>query len=211
MNHPEIERLTNRYRDLSACRASLADAFRLLSGTFERGGIVLACGNGAGSSAAEQFVTGLLRGFQRARPVTQAFADRLIADHGTAGELLASRLQGSLPAIALTGPGSLLSGIAAGIDPELIYAQQVYGYAREGDTLVAVAAGGATANLLAALRTARSLGLETLVLSGRDAGREAELADVAVLVPRITPPEIQELHQPVLNTLVTMLEQQFFS
>jgi len=211
MNHPEIDRLVNRYRDLGACRASLADAFTLLCDTFDGGGIVLACGNGAGSSAAEQFTAALLRSFQRARPVPQAFADVLIEEHGPAGEQLAGRLQGALPAVALTGPGTLLSGIATDQTPDVLYAQQVYGYGREGDTLLAAAAGGTDANLTAALRTARSLGLRTLVLAGRETDAGVELADVAVQVPRVAPLEIGELHQPVLNAFAVMLEQKYFT
>lgn len=211
MNHPEIERLVNRYRDLSACRADLAAAYSLLAETYATGGIVLACGNGADSSAAEQFVTALLRGFQRSRPVPLAFAERLIADHGKNGEDLAARLQGALPALALTGPGSLLSGIAAHVAHELIYAQQVYGYGRAGDTLLITASGVPGPDLTAALRTARSLGLRTLVLAGRDAGPALRPADVTVEVPRVTPLEVRELHQPVLNAFAVMLEQKYFT
>ncbi len=211
MSYPEIDRLVNRYRELSACRNDIERAVELLGENYRRGGLLLACGNGASSGTAEQFVTGLLKGFQRARSVPQELRSRLTADHGQSGEQLANGLQGALPALALTGPSSLLSGIAAGSEPSLVFAQQVYAYGREGDTLFVAAADGAEASLVAALRVAGTLGLTRVVLAGRETDALSSHAECVVRVPRVTSREIQELHLPVCNTLCTMLEQEFFS
>lgn len=207
MNHPEIDRLISRYRDLSVCRTDIGTAADLLSRTFRAGGLMLSLGHGASSFIAEQFVSSLL---QRPRPVPAALRSRLEADHGERGERLASGLQGGLPALALTGPGGLFSAIAAGAGTELIYAQQVYSYARSGDALVIISSGQPAPEHQAALRLAGSLGLHRIVLCGREAEGWQGLADCLVRVPRVTATEVQELHLPVCNALAVMLEQEFF-
>src|SRR5690554_2776919 len=112
MNYPEVDRLVNRYRDLTVCRNDIERAFELLEKTFSGGGMVLAAGNGASGFTAEQFVTGLLRDVERPRGVPAELTQKLEADHGVSGSELASRLHGALPAVALTSPAGLLSGIA---------------------------------------------------------------------------------------------------
>lgn len=207
MNHPEIDRLINRYRDLSVCRTDIASAADLLSTTFRAGGMVLSLGHGASSFIAEQFVSSLL---QRPRPVPAALRGRLEADHSEAGERLARGLKAGLPALALTGPGGLFSAITAGGGSELLYAQQVYSYSRSGDALVVISSSQPAPEHQAALRLAGSLGLRRIVLCGREADGWQGLADCIVRVPRVTDTEIQELHLPVCNALAVMLEQEFF-
>ena len=211
MSYPEIDRLVNRYRDLSACRHDIERSVNLLGDNYGRGGLLLACGTGASSATADQLVTGLLKGFQRTRPVPQALRKRLNDDHGQAGEALANGLQGALPALALSGPASLQSGVAASAAPELVFAQLVAAYGRAGDTLLVLAADGANASLSAALRVAGSLGLTRIVLAGREDDDFQGIAECVIRVPRVTSREIQELHLPVCNAFITILEQEFFS
>lgn len=210
MNYPEVDRLVNRYRDLTACRNDIERAYELLVGTFRAGGMVLAAGNGASGFTAEQFVTGLLRDVERPRGIPADLQQKLQSDHGSAGSELASRLHGALPAVALTAPAGLLSGVAADTGAEMIFAQQVYAYGRSGDCLFVLDSAGNTANLQAALRVAGSLGLSRIVLSGRETDQLAPHADCVIRVPRVNTTFIQELHLPICNTLNVMLEQEFF-
>ena len=211
MNYPEIDRLVSRYRDLSACRNDIERSYQLLSDNFRRGGMLLACGNGASGFTAEQLVTGLLTGYLRERPLPQQLDSKLRSSLGDAGARLADGLQGALPAMSLGSPAGLVSGIATGVGQDFVFAQQVYAYGREGDTLVLLADGDADPNALNALRLAGALGLKRIVLCGREPEGFTGHADCLVRVPRVTRREIQELHLPVCNTLVTMLEQEFFS
>lgn len=208
-DHPEIDRLINRYGDLKACRNEIKQAFQLLHDSFSQGGVLLACGTGGSAAASDHLVAELMKGFQRKRPVPAAFSEQL-GTLGTRGEILAKQLQGSLPAISLTSHGALVSAIASEQAPDLIFAQQVYGYARAGDVLLGLCTtpGESIAN---AFRVARALGSTTIALTGRDSGELRELADCVISVPRITTAEIQELHLPVSHALTVMLEQAFFN
>lgn len=211
MNYPEVDRLVNRYRDLTACRNDIERAYGLLVRTFREGGVLLAAGNGASAFTAEQFVTGLLKDVERPRGVPADLRQKLEADYGKTGQDLAASLHGALPAMALSSPAGLLSGIAADNGNDMVFAQQVYAYGRSGDTLLVLDSGGLTVNLLAALRVAGSLGLNRIVLSGREADQLAPHADCVIRVPRVNATFIQELHLPICNTLNVMLEQEFFS
>lgn len=210
MNYPEIDRLVSRYRDLTACRNDIERCSDLLMDNYRRGGMLLACGTGPSGFTAEQLVAALLTGYQRQRALPESLDRKLRDEHGQAGAELADGLQGALPAISLGSPAGLLSGIASGAGQELVYAQQVYAYGREGDTLLVIADSGAEPELLAALRVAGSLGLTRIVLAGREPEALAAQAECTVRVPRVTRREIQELHLPICNTLAIMLEQEFF-
>ena len=89
-------------------------------------------------------------------------------------------------------------------------AQQVYGYGREGDVLLAISTSGNSENLLNAAETARALGLKVIALTGKTGGALAKLADVALIVPRQETYQIQELHLPIYHALCLALEDRFF-
>jgi D-sedoheptulose 7-phosphate isomerase len=55
---------------------------------------------------------------------------------------LRKNLQGSLPAIALTCQSAILSAFANDVDPSMVYAQMVYGYAKENDLFVGLSTSG---------------------------------------------------------------------
>jgi D-sedoheptulose 7-phosphate isomerase len=208
--YPEIDRLVNRYRDLTACRNQIEEAFHLLRDSFSQGGLLLVCGNGGSAADSEHIVGELMKGFQRPRPVPPQLQQALQADWGTRGSEFGKLLQGTLPALSLTSQGALVSAIANDLAPDMIFAQQVYGYGRKGDTLLGISTSGNSANVCNAFRIARTLGLTTIGLTGRDGGELRELADCLIRVPRATTLEIQELHLPVYHTLCVMLEQAFF-
>lgn len=211
MNHPEIDRLVSRHRDLSACRPDIEQAFGLLRTACKAGGLVLACGAGGSAGIAGQFVNKLLRGVRRTRPVPREFAEALAAEGGPRGSELARRLQGGFPAFHLGAAASLLAAVTDAQGADLAYAQQLYALARSGDVLLAISSGGQSDVLDNALVVARALGVTTIGLADRDGNALRGLCDCLIRVPRATPPEVEELHLPVCHALCVMLEQEYFS
>jgi D-sedoheptulose 7-phosphate isomerase len=209
-DYPEIDRLVSRHADLKACRNEIEEAFRLLRDSFSQGGVLLVCGNGGSAADSDHIVGELMKGFQRKRAIPAGLQQALQADWGAEGSQTGQLLQGCLPAISLTSQGPLISAIANDLAPDLIFAQQVYGYGRKGDVLLGISTSGNSANVCSAFRVARTLGLTTIGLTGRDGGELRNLADCAIRVPRTTTLEIQELHLPVYHALCVMLEQAFF-
>jgi D-sedoheptulose 7-phosphate isomerase len=69
-------------------------------------------------------------------------------------------------AIALTTDTSALTSIANDYGFEQVFARQVAGLGQRGDVLLALSTSGRSANILAALRTARERGLVTIGFTG---------------------------------------------
>ena len=61
-----------------------------------------------------------------------------------------------------------------------------------------------------AAAAARAMEIPVIALTGKDGGRLAEAADVAIIVPEQETYRIQELHLPVYHALCLMLEERFF-
>ncbi len=202
--------LIRRYPELDVCQQDIRSAFETLERVYRREGKLLVCGSGGSAADSEHIVGELMKGFKLKRPVPEEVRKRL--EHHFPGEAdyLASHLQRALPAISLVSQTALLTAFANDVAVDMMFAQQVYGYGRPGDALLALSTSGNSASALNALRVARALGLATLGLSGRSGGKMKALCDVAICVPFDETLEIQERHLPVYHTICLMLEQAFF-
>ena len=127
------------------------------------------------------------------------------------GEELAKKLQGGLPAIALTNHTALSSAFANDVDGMLSYAQQVNGYGKAGDVFLGISTSGNSENVMYAAVTAKAKGLKVIGLTGKTGGKLAKLADVAIIVPEQETYKIQELHLPIYHVLCLMLEDKFYA
>ena len=205
-----LELLLTRYPELEVLREELYRAEALLREAFTSGNKLLVGGNGGSAADSEHMVGELMKSFAFRRRVTAAFEEKLLKQGGERGARLAKMLEGALPAIAITGHDALTSAFGNDTDWKFAMAQQVYGYGREGDVLLAISTSGNSENLLYAAETARALGMKLLVLSGKTGGALAKLADVALVVPRQETYQIQELHLPIYHALCLALEDYFF-
>ena len=126
-------------------------------------------------------------------------------------EELAKKLQGGLPAIALTNHTALSSAFANDVDGMLSYAQQLNGYGKAGDVFLGISTSGNSENVMYAAVTAKAKGLKVVGLTGKTGGKLAKLADVAIIVPEQETYKIQELHLPIYHALCLMLEDRFYA
>ena len=204
-----LQELIQRYPVLEPIKDDIQKAYEILAATYENGGKVMICGNGGSASDAEHIVGELMKEFRRKRPVPVAFAKRLREIDENPEELI-NNLQGALPAISLNSQTALMTAFGNDADPSLLFAQQVLGYGREGDTLIALSTSGNSANVQKAARAARGLGVKVVLISGAGGGKIAPIADVAICLPETETYKIQELTLPVYHTLCLMLEDRFF-
>jgi len=191
-----VSSLLQRYPVLKACEQELAAAFDLLEAAYRNGNKLLVCGNGGSAADSDHLVGELMKGFLKTRQIPAADA---------------SQLQGSLAAISLPSPVSLVTAIGNDIGYEMIFAQQVYGLGRAGDVVLGISTSGKSKNVINAVIVAKAFGLKSIVLTGQSGRDLAPLADVAIKVPSDDIAEIQELHLPVYHWLSTELEGTFFS
>ena len=205
-----LEELVERYPVLDVVKDDVRKAYELLEACYEQGGKLLIAGNGGSCADAEHIVGELMKGFVKRREVSDSFAECLRNADEVRGAELPKKLQGGLPAIALTGHAGLSTAYLNDVDGDLIFAQQTYGYGRPGDVLIGISTSGNAKNVMYAMTVAKALGMKTIGLTGKDGGALKREADVSVVVPETETFKIQELHLPVYHALCLMLEERFF-
>ncbi len=205
-----LDNLMTRYPALEPCRSDILKAYDLLEGSFLSGGKLLVCGNGGSASDAQHIVGELMKGFIKRRGLSEAQKSALCQADSGRGALLAERLQDALPAIALTSHDALSTAVSNDNDPSAVFAQQVFGYGKEGDALLGITTSGNSENVLNAFVVARAKGLKTIALTGESGGAAKGLADVTIRVPGTETYKVQEFHLPVYHCLCCMLEERFF-
>jgi len=163
----------------------IADAVNAVVGCITGGGKVLACGNGASASDAQNFAAGFVGRFERERP--------------------------GLAAIALTADTSILTAIGNDYDFNSIYAKQVQALGAPGDVLLAITTSGSSANVIAAVEAAHAKDMTVVGLTGRNGGKLRELmteTDVLICVPHERSARIQEVHILALHCLCDAVDLQ---
>lgn len=203
------KRLFARYPALSPLAGQIKEAFFLLRQCFRSKGKLLVCGNGGSASDAQHIVGELMKGFTLPRPLTGALREKAARAFGCGTENIP--LQQALPAIALTAHSALSTAFINDVDPQYVYAQQVLGYAKQGDVLLAISTSGNSANVVRAAELAMRLGVRTIALTGPGGGKLSGLCDVTLACPGECTADVQEHHLPVYHTLCAMLETTFFS
>lgn len=192
--------LYDKYPALEVCREDIEKALKLILNTYRSGGKVLVCGNGGSAADSEHIVGELMKGFLSKRPVVDERIPKRLRDG----------LQGALPAISLPNQSAILSAFINDVDPEMMYAQLVYGYAGKNDLLIGLSTSGNSGNVVNAIEVAKSLGMKTLSLTGQKASRMSELSDVTIRVPETETYKVQEYHLPVYHYLCAEVEREMF-
>lgn len=206
----DLNLLVEKFPDLNVCVPDLKKAFEILRACFSQGGKLLVCGNGGSAADSEHIVGELMKGFLLERPLPRVDRRKLLETYPEEGLYLAGCLQGALPAISLSSQTSLLTAFSNDVAPDMAFAQQVYGYGRAGDVLLAISTSGNSPNILHAIQVARAFSLHTIGLTGGGGGAMTGLCEVTICVPATRAPEIQERHVVVYHALCAMLEGEFF-
>lgn len=209
----QLELLLTRYPVLTECADSIQKAYEALEECFATGHKLLIAGNGGSCADSEHIVGELMKGFKLPRACPKDFVDKLKSIDSERGSELADKLQGGLPAIALTEHSALNTAYINDVPNGglLTYAQQVYGYGKAGDVLLGISTSGNSKNIMYATVAARAMGIKVIGLTGAKGGDLAKVADIAIKVPETETYMIQELHLPVYHCLCLMLEDRFFN
>lgn len=209
-SNTHIQTLIDRYPKLIVCKDDIEKAYELLEDTYSNERKLLVCGNGGSASDSEHIVGELMKEFKLKRKVFAQQAEAMKAIDPELGTTLAQHLQGALPAITLTAHSSLTTAFMNDSEPVLVFAQQVNGYGKEGDSFLGISTSGNSMNVIYAAITAKARGLKVIGLTGEKESKLSKLADVCIRVPETETYKIQELHLPVYHCLCLMLEDHFF-
>jgi D-sedoheptulose 7-phosphate isomerase len=179
------ESIVLKQRVLQEQGRKVVAAAEMLGEVFKAGGRVLIFGNGGSAADAQHLAAEFVNRFQVERP--------------------------PLAALALTTDTSILTAVANDYDFQQVFAKQVRALGRSGDLAWGISTSGKSPNVVAALETARELGLKTLALSGGgDGGPVAAAAESALIVPSRNTPRIQEVHITLGHVLCDLVDYLLF-
>lgn len=183
----EISRsILQKADDVVALRAAsrdpegLLETASLIAGRIEKGGKVLAFGNGGSATDAQDLV----------------------------GDLVAPPGGGTaIRAVSLTNDSAVVTAIGNDIGFDNVFARQVIAHGRPGDVAVAISTSGGSRNVLAALEEARRRGLATVGFAGYGGGRMAEVCDRCHTVDADYIPRIQEAQATQYHVMRGLLDE----
>ncbi len=168
-------------RARSALPDAILAASEELSRCLERGGKVLACGNGGSAADAQHFAAELVGRF-----------------------LIPNRP--AWPALALTSDTVFLTAWSNDVSYDKIFARQVEALGKPGDVLVGISTSGQSHNVIEAFQAAKQRQLTTIGILGGTGGQLAPMADIRIVVPAKETTRIQEVHLLVLHVLCELVE-----
>jgi D-sedoheptulose 7-phosphate isomerase len=165
--------------------AHIEQAAGLLIDTFTARGHVYSCGNGGSMCDAMHFAEELTGRYRLDRPALGA---------------------------AAMSDASHMSCVGNDYGYDHVFSRYLQAHGRPGDCLVALSTSGTSKNILQAARTAQSLGVKVIVLTGRPAPELEALSNVTICTPAGKYADrVQELHIKVLHILIELIERHFFA
>ncbi len=196
--------LFERYPHLTNCRSDIYSAFELFRNCYDNGGKILCCGNGGSAADSDHFVGELMKGFLKKRPLSDE--EKNLFDD----EYISANLQKGLPAISLCAHSALMTAFENDVAPSLVFAQQVYAYAKENDVLFCFSTSGNSENIVYAAKAAKASGIKSVAVTGEKESRLSEICDICIRLPETETFKVQELTLPVYHCLAAMLEENYF-
>ncbi|MBP2630528.1 MAG: hypothetical protein H6Q70_1156 [Firmicutes bacterium] len=195
-----------RYPNLKSEKVNILASYQILSECYMKKGKVLVCGNGGSAADSGHITAELMKGFLLPRALKKEDLEKFSEED----QYIAKRLQYGLPAISLAAQSELVTALSNDNGAEMVFAQQVFAYGNKEDVLICISTSGNSKNVVNAAKVARSIGLKSITLTGKNGGKLKELTDMTICVPETVTYKIQEYHLPIYHLLCLMLEQKFF-
>ncbi len=168
---------------LATIRPAIDTAGQLIVDTLRHDKKLLICGNGGSAAEAGHFSTELVGRYQKNRS--------------------------SLPAIALSADGSLVTCIGNDYGYDQVFSRQIAGLAHPGDLVVVLTSSGNSANIIAALHESNKLGLKSIAFLGRGGGKAKGLATCELIMPSQSGAACQEAHLFLIHHFCELIDAEF--
>jgi D-sedoheptulose 7-phosphate isomerase len=162
--------------------ALIEKASETIAQSIREGGKVISCGNGGSHCDAMHFAEELTGKYRENRK--------------------------AIPAICISDP-SHISCVSNDYGYEFVFSRYIEALGNKGDVLLGISTSGNSQNIIRASQAAKEKGMKVIILSGKDGGKLAPLADVEIRVPHFGYADrIQEVHIKVIHILMLLIEKQ---
>lgn len=176
----EAQNVLDQFLNDPAQIEKIEKAAGLMADTIIHNGKILSCGNGGSHCDAMHF----------AEELTGRYRDNRRA----------------LPAIAISDV-SHLSCVSNDFGYEYVFSRYIEALGQPGDVLLGLSTSGNSANIIKAAEAAKAKGMKVIIMSGKDGGKLAGVADVEIRVPHFGYADrIQEIHIKVIHIFMLLIE-----
>lgn len=176
----EAAKVLDQFLSNEANIQAINDAAILMADAINAGNKIFSCGNGGSHCDAMHFAEELTGRYREDRK--------------------------ALPAIAISDP-SHISCVSNDFGYDAIFSRYIEGLGKKGDVLLGISTSGNSKNILRAAAMAKQKKMKVVVLSGKNGGELAELADVEIRVPHFGYADrIQEIHIKVIHIIIQLIE-----
>jgi D-sedoheptulose 7-phosphate isomerase len=206
----DTDRFFSEHKDLAFLKDPVHEVIHRIVACYQNGGKLLLCGNGGSSADCDHIAGELMKGFKLRRPIPKEHLLKIHSLFPQDSKAYEDALQGALPAISLTSHSALLSAYSNDVGWEMAFAQQVYGYAKAGDVLIAMSTTGNSPNVVHAAQIAKVFELHTIAFTGSGGGKLMEICDITLNCPHNETYRIQEYHMALYHWICEMVEKEMF-
>ena len=115
------------------------------------------------------------------------------------------KLRKPIPAISMSTDTSILTSISNDMSFNNIFTRQFEALKKKNDILLAITTSGKSKNIIKALKTAKKIGLKTILLTGNKISNK-NATDLHIFTPASRVDRIQEMHIHIGHTICEILE-----
>lgn len=163
----------------------IEEAVLIMVNALQNGNKIISCGNGGSMCDAMHFAEELSGRFRDNRK--------------------------GLAAVSISDPSHITCvGNDYGFD--YIFSRYLEALGQPGDVLLGISTSGNSKNVILAVDRAKELGIKSIVLTGKDGGKLADLADLEIRAPHSQfADRAQEIHIKIIHNLILGIEKEMFS
>jgi D-sedoheptulose 7-phosphate isomerase len=111
-----------------------------------------------------------------------------------------------LAAVSISDP-SHISCVANDFGYDFVFSRYIEALGQSGDVLLGISTSGSSKNVILAVEEAKKKGMKTLVLTGKDGGKLAGLADLEIRAPYSEfADRAQEIHIKIIHNFILGIE-----
>ena len=155
-------------------------AIELMSAALKNGNKIISCGNGGSMCDAMHFAEELSGRFRNNRK--------------------------GLAAVSISDT-SHISCVANDFGYDFVFSRYIEAIGQSGDVLLGISTSGSSKNVILAVEEAKKKGMKTLVLTGKDGGKLAGLADLEIRAPYSEfADRAQEIHIKIIHNFILGIE-----